>query len=440
MSLFNIKKSKGVHPPENKTTYNKVIEKAPLPKEVTLPMCQHLGAPAKLIVEKGDTVKTGQIIGEPGGFISANIHATVSGNVKKIVKLVNVITSQPMDAVVIESDEKDKWVTTKKIKNWETTSNEKLADQIKNAGIVGLGGATFPTNVKLSPPPGKNIDTIILNGCECEPFITSDHRLMLEYGDQIIKGLQVMMKMLSCDNVHIAIESNKPDAIELMNDLVNKKDLKNVKVSVLKSKYPMGAEKTLTKNLLGREVPIGGLPLDVGVVVQNVSTVNAIYDAIFEGKPLVERVVTVDGLVKEPKNLIARFGTPTKDLIEYCGGVSKDANEIIFGGPMMGLSQLDLDTPTNKGTNCILIKKAEVEDEKDCIRCSNCINSCPMDLMPTMYVQLVKKKKYEECGGEFFVDNCVECGACAYSCPAKIPIVQYIKIAKNELRKVRAKK
>ncbi len=426
--------------PERKYSEEKKIVHAPLPKEVVLPMGQHLGAPAKLIIEKGDEVKTGQIIGEPSGFISANIHSTVSGTVKKIVKLVNIVTSQPMDAVVIESDEKDKWILMKKITKWESQSNETLINQIKQAGIVGLGGATFPTNVKLSPPPGKNIDTIILNGCECEPYITSDHRLMLEQGDKIIDGLRVIMKLLDCDNVHIAIEDNKPDAIDHMNKLVEKAGIDGVKVSVLKSKYPMGAEKTLTKNLLKREVPMGGLPLDVGVVVQNVSTVKAISDAIFEGKALVERAITVTGLVKEPKNLIARFGTSTKELIEFCGGMTDDANEIIFGGPMMGLSQTDLDTPTLKGTNCILVKKAEIFEERDCIRCSACINVCPMDLMPTMYVQLVKKKRYEECGSEFFVDNCVECGSCSFSCPAKIPIVQYIKTAKVELRKMKVKK
>ena len=301
-------------------------------------------------------------------------------------------------------------------------------------------GATFPTNVKLSPPPDKSIDTIILNGCECEPYITSDHRVMLEYGDKILKGLQVMMKLLSCKNVFIAIEDNKADAIEKIRSLIAGEKLDGIKIAEMKSKYPMGAEKTLTKNLLQREVPMGGLPLDVGVVVQNVSTVKAIYDAIFEGKALVERTVTIAGWIKEPKNLNARFGTPAKELIDYCGGAVGGANEIIFGGPMMGISQYDQSTPIIKGTNCILMKKAEVMDEKSCIRCSSCIDVCPMGLMPTMYVQLAKKKRYEDCATDFFVENCVECGACAYVCPAKIPIVQYIKIAKNELRKIKVKK
>lgn len=437
---FIFGKSHGVKVPHRKYSETNKIEVATLPSEVTIPMGQHLGAPAKIVVNKDDTVKTGQLVGEASGFISANIHSSVSGVVKKTVQLVNVVTSKPMDAVVIESDGKDSWYLMKKISTWEKKSNKELIERIKDAGIVGLGGATFPTNVKLSPPPGKTIDTIILNGCECEPYITSDHRMMLEYGDEIIKGLQIMMKLLDCENVFIGIEDNKSDAIHHMKELVDKNKLDSVQICEMKSSYPMGAEKTLTKNILNRDVPMGGLPLDVGVVVQNISTVKAIFDAVFEGKALVERVVTVTGNIKEPKNLLARFGTPAQKLIDFCGGITDDANELIFGGPMMGLSQFDMNYPTTKGTNCILLQKAEKEAERDCFRCSSCISACPMDLMPTMYVNLVKKKRYEECGTEYYVDNCVECGSCAYSCPAKIPIVQYIKIAKNELQKMKAKK
>lgn len=437
---FILGKSEGVKVPHRKFSEKNSIESVPLPSEVVIPMGQHLGAPAKPVVGKDDVVKVGQLIGEASGFISANIHASVSGTVKKTVQLVNVVTSQPMDAVVIESDGKDSWMLMKKISKWEDASHEDLLSRIKDAGIVGLGGATFPTNVKLSPPPGKPIDTVILNGCECEPYITSDHRVMLEYGEEIFSGLRIIMKLLGCENVFIAIEDNKPDAIEYMQKLVEKTGMPSVKVAVMKSKYPMGAEKTLTKNLLHREVPIGGLPLDVGVVVQNVGTAKAVHDAVAEGKPLVERVVTVTGLVKNPKNVVARFGTSAQHLIDFCGGVTNDADELIFGGPMMGLSQVDFTYPTTKGTNCVLVKKADRRDEHDCFRCSSCITSCPMGLMPTMYVQLVKKKRYEDCGETYFVDNCVECGSCSYSCPAQIPIVQYIKIAKNELRKMKVKK
>ncbi len=423
-----------------KLSEEKAIEKAPLPKEVIIPMGQHLGAPAKPLVKRNDEVKTGQLIAEPGGFISANIHSTVSGKVKKLIQMLNVVTSKPVEAIVIESDGNDVWEFMPKIEDWQAKSNKELLARIKDAGIVGLGGATFPTHVKLNPPPGKKIDTIILNGCECEPYITSDHRVMLEYGEKLVKAIPILQRLLDCNNVFVAIEKNKPDAIEHINGLIASQGVKGTQVAVMKTKYPMGAEKTLTKSLLGREVPMGGLPLDVGVVVQNVSTVTAIYDAIFEGKALVERVITITGNIKQPKNLLARFGTPAKELVELCGGIEGEADEVIFGGPMMGISQPDLDSPTTKGTNCILVKKAPEVEERDCFRCASCIKGCPMNLMPTMYVQLVKKGIYEECETEYYVNNCVECGSCAYSCPAKIPIVQYIKTAKAEYRKLGVKK
>jgi len=434
------KRSGGVKVPHRKLSQGKAIEQAPLPEEVIVPMGQHLGAPAVPLVKKKDEVKAGQLIAEPGGFISANIHSPVSGTVKNIITMLNVVTSKPMEAIVIESDGQDRQETMPPLKDWKKRSNEDILARIKDAGIVGLGGATFPTHVKLSPPPGKTIDTIILNGAECEPYITSDHRTMLEHGSSIVEGIEILMKLLDCKNVHVAIEKNKPDAIARMKELVSKAGLNTVQITIMPTVYPMGAEKTLVKNLLDREVPMGGLPLDVGVVVQNVSTVKAVHDAVVAGRPLIDRVVTVTGSVGEPKNLMVRFGTPASALVEHCGGVLGDADEVIFGGPMMGISQFSLDAPITKGTNCVLIKKAEVCEERDCFRCSSCIDACPMGLMPTMYVQYAKKKRYEECAELYHIDNCVECGSCTFSCPAKIPLVQYIKVAKAELRKLRAKK
>ena len=441
ISIYNKNKSSGVHPPENKISSEKSIEKASIPKQVILPLSQHIGAPAKPIVKPGDKVKTGQKIAEAGGFVSAPIHATISGEVKKIIQSVSSVTSRIGDAIFIESDGKDTWVKLKKEKNPMQLSNDVLLKLIQEAGIVGLGGATFPTHVKLKPPPDKKIDSIIINGCECEPFITSDHRLMLEHTNEIVKGLEIMMKIIGCNNAFIAIENNKPDAIEKFQKTFNKINTKKQKVIIkaLETQYPMGAEKTLLKRILGREVPIGGLPMDVGVVVQNVSTLYAIYEAAYDGKPLIERVVTISGEIKEPKNLLARFGTSAEDLINQCGGTKKDAKVMIFGGPMMGISQVFFDTPLQKGTNSILIKKDDKQIESNCIRCGSCIETCPMGLMPLMYVSHVKKRLYSELK-EYYIENCVECGSCAYGCPAKIPIVQYIKAGKAELQKMRVKK
>jgi len=428
---------KGIKPPHWKFTKEKKTEKMPLPDEVVIPLSQHIGAPCKAVVKMRDEVKVGQVVGEAGGFVSAPIHSTVSGKVKKMGQMVHLITGRVIDTVIIESDGKDEWGEPMEPLDPDTASNDDLLARVNEAGIVGLGGATFPTRVKLSPPPGKVIDTIIINGCECEPYITSDHRLMLEEGDKILGGIKVLMKVLSCDKVLIAIEDNKPDAIAHMEKLVSKEGLAStVEVKSLPSKYPMGAEKTLAKILLGKEVPIGALPFEIGALIQNVSTMKAIYDAVFKGIPLVERTMTVTGEVKDPKNLLVRFGTPIRTIIDHCGGLTEDAGKVIFGGAMMGLSQFDLDSPVIKGTNCILVKKAEHWVERDCIGCSRCITACPMNLVPTHYVKLVKAKKFLECD-KYFIDNCVECGSCTYSCPAKIPLVQYIKVGKAEAMKIK---
>jgi len=425
--------SYGVKVPESKLTAESLIEPIPLPEKVIILLHQNIGAPCEAIVKRGDKVLTGQKIGDSERFVNAPVHATVSGEITGITTVINPPTAQLVTALVITSDGKDEWVKLEAPGEPETLSVKEILDRIRAAGLVGLGGAAFPTHVKLSPPKDKKIDTVILNGCECEPYITSDHRVMLEYGKKVLSGLSIIRKVLSPDTTYIAIEDNKPDAIDHLKSLIVAMGFKDdFKIVPLKSKYPMGAEKTLIGTILNREVPIGGLPLDVGVVVHNVSTTKAIYDAVVEGKPLVERVVTVTGAVKNPKNLLVRLGTPLRSLIDYCGGIDEKASEVILGGPMMGISQPDLDFPVTKGTSCVLVKESRPIREQDCISCGKCVEVCPMYLIPTMLAKYAKAGRYDECQKAYIAD-CFECGACAYVCPANIPIVQYIKVAKSEL-------
>lgn len=438
LELLGLKRHAGVHPPYRKLSADCPIEQAELPELVTLPLQQHIGAPAKALVKRGDEVKVGQLIGEAGGFVSAPVHATVSGTVKNVLPVPSPVTGKPVPGVVIAADGKDEWVELTP-GDPESMSPDEMKARIKDAGIVGLGGATFPTHVKLSPPPEKPIHTVIVNGAECEPYITADDRLMREHPDRILSGLRIVMRILGVTRAFVAIERNKPEAISRMRDALSRASLPGeVRVTPVPARYPMGAEKTLVKTLLGSEVPEGGLPMDVGALVQNVATLAAIHDAVVVGKPLVERVVTVTGLVQTPRNLLARFGTPAAGLIEQCGGVQEGADELIFGGPMMGIAQPAFDTPVIKGTNCVLVKESEVRPERDCVRCGRCVDACPMGLMPLQFVNIVKQKQFEELPAYHILD-CVECGSCAYNCPANIPIVSYIKSGKAELRKAGVK-
>ena len=442
-SVFN-----GQKLPENKFTAHMAIEKLPLPEKVTIPLQQNIGAPCISLVNRGDKVKTGQKIADSKSYVSAPIHAPVSGVVSRNIKVVSLATSRLIDAVVITSDGTDEWVELEQLPGVKS-ANEfqeivKIVDplpgaemlkKIREAGVVGLGGATFPTHVKLSPPPDKKIDTLILNGCECEPYITSDHRVLLEYSEKVLAGLYIISKIISPENVYIAIEDNKKDAMEHLENLIIKIGLEsNFNIISLNSKYPMGAEKTLIKTILGREVPIGGLPLDVGTIVNNVVTAVAVYEAVVEGRPLISTVVTVTGSVKDPKNLLVRIGTPVSSLINFCGGISGKANELIIGGPMMGIAITDTDFPVVKGTNCILLKEGRETIEQNCIKCGRCIKACPMNLMPLMFARYAKSEAYEYCK-EYYIDDCIECGACAYVCPSNIPIVGYVKAGKEALSK-----
>jgi len=440
--------SRGLKLPEDKFTENKSIEVFKIPDDVIIPIQQNIGAPCKFLVKRGDEVKTGQKIADTESYVSAPIHSPISGKVVKNIKVINPATSIFGDAILIASDGEDSWVDLEKLSDADNAgefpkipgiidslSSKEILSKIREGGVVGLGGAAFPTHVKLSPPPGVNIDTVILNGCECEPYITSDHRVLLEYGKKVLLGLYIIKKVLSPEKVYIAIENNKEDAIEYIEKLTSEMGFEDIfKVVSLPSRYPMGAEKTLIKTILGRSVPIGGLPLDIGVVVNNVSTSLAIYEAVIEGKPLIERVITITGNFKNPNNLMVRMGTPIIDLINYCGGARGEANELIIGGPMMGISVVDINFPITKGINCILVKKSKPTFEQNCIRCSRCVSICPMGLMPLMFVEFVKNGMHDACK-DYYIENCIECGSCAYICPANIPIVGYIKTGKISLTK-----
>jgi electron transport complex protein RnfC len=431
--------SRAVHLFEGKITAGSPIEILPLPEKVILPLQQHIGVPCEAVVAKGVKVLTGQKVGDSEKFVSAPIHASVSGEISGTPMVISPPTGRLIKALTVTSDGEDNWVELEVASDPEALSAKEILERIREAGLVGMGGATFPTHVKLAPPKDKRIDTVILNGCECEPYITSDHRVMLEYGEEVLSGLKIIKKLLSPDNIYIAIEDNKKDAIGHLEKLIVAMGLNDFKIIPLEPKYPTGAEKNLIVTILGRKVPfeVGkplGLPLDIGVVVHNVSTAKAIHDAIFEGKPLIERVVTVTGSVKNPKNLLVRLGTPLRNLIEYCGGMDEKANEIIIGGPMMGVSHFDLDFPVGKGTSCVLVRTTTPVKEGICINCGRCMANCPMHLMPTRIAKYAKAGRYNDCKAAY-VESCYECGTCAYACPANIPIVQYTKVAKSELMK-----
>ncbi|MFH0846626.1 MAG: electron transport complex subunit RsxC [Chloroflexota bacterium] len=427
----------GVHLPDCKLTAASPIEKAPIPESVILPVQQNLGAPNKALVRRGDKVLTGQKIADSDKYVSAPIHASCSGEVASVTTGINPRTGEVTDIITITSDGADKWIELDVPKNPEAMTNEEILKRVREAGIVGMGGATFPAHVKLAPPKGKTIDTLILNGCESEPYATADHRVMLEYGDKMLGGLQLIQKLLGAKNVYIAVEDNKEDAMDNLENLIGKKGFP-FQIVPMEAKYIGGAEKTLIKTIVKREVPIGGLPLDVGVVVHNVATAKAIYDAIYEGKPLIERVVTVTGAVKNPKNLLVRLGTPIKSLIDFCSGMVAEG-QVIMGGPMMGVAVFDLNSPVTKGTTCLLVKAPQPIKETNCINCGRCIAVCPAGLMPRVYPRYIKKGQYEDCQS-YYIECCFECGMCSYVCPANIPHVQYIKIAKKEISRRKAKK
>jgi len=434
---------KGIHPNDNKSfTNQKPIEYLPLPDEVFIPLQQHIGVSGDVLVEKGQEVKTGQVIGKSEKFVSSPIHASITGTVKAVDQFLHPLGIKTTMIHIKKTADEDEWETFEIPENWETASVEDLRNLIWQAGIVGLGGAAFPTHVKLAPPRGKEINTFILNGVECEPFLTADHRAMLEMGDKMLTGMSIIMKILGTDRGYIGIENNKADAIDMMKELVSKK-YPSFKVVPLKVKYPQGAEKMLIEAVVKRRVPAGGLPMDVGTVVNNVGTALAVANALIDGKPLIERVVTVTGEgVSDPKNLMVRLGTPFQALLDFCGGLKETTTQIYMGGPMMGFAQYQLTVPVIKATSGIICQeKSNIAKKKTypCIQCGNCVSVCPMNLLPTRLSSFAETTKLEE-AEEFGILNCIECGSCSYVCPSNIPLVQWIRVGKLQVSESKRKK
>jgi electron transport complex, rnfABCDGE type, C subunit len=425
----------GVHPLEGKLTAGKAIEQMPVPSEVVMLVSQHLGAPAECVVQKGDQVKVGQLLAKATGFVCANMHSSVSGSVTKVDKILDA-SGYPKPAIFI-SVEGDEWVD--EIDRTPTVVREcnlepkEIIDRIAAAGVVGMGGATFPTHVKLSVPPGRKAEFLIINGVECEPYLTSDHRLMLEHGEELLVGIAILRRALGNPPAIIGIERNKPDAIANLTELA--KGFEGITVQPLKVKYPQGGEKQLIEAITRREVPAGKLPIDVGAVVQNVGTAFAVYEAVQKNKPLIERVVTVTGpSLTNPVNVLARVGTPITRLLEFAGGMPEDTGKVISGGPMMGKALKNIAAPVTKGTSGVLVMPEPLAlrpKEQQCIRCSKCTFGCPMGLEPYLLYKQAQHALLEDMERDY-VMSCIECGSCSFTCPAALPLLDFIRLGKAQ--------
>ena len=428
----------GVHPDDGKAlSCEKPIRIAPLLEKYIVPIPQNIGKPPKVIVNKGDLVKKGQLIAEADGFVSVPLHAPTSGTVGETVLIPGAVGTM-IPAVEIISDGLDEWGSAlEPIPDWKNTDREILKKRIFDAGIIGMGGAAFPSHVKLSPPPEKVIDTLILNGAECEPYLTADHRLMLEHPNDVLEGAAIAAKILKVNRVFVGIEENKQNAIDAMKEIAGKY---GIKIVPLRVRYPQGAEKQLIMAITGRHVVAGGLPMDVGCVVQNVGTCAAIRAAVVEGHPLIERMTTITGSpVKDPCTWQLRIGTPVAEALKMAGGVIAPAAKLILGGPMMGFAQATLDGSVAKNSSGILLLQAEETGQytsNPCIRCGRCVDACPMRLLPGPISVLVESEKYDQ-AEQAFVMDCVECGACSYVCPANRPLIQHFRRAKAEINALR---
>lgn len=426
----------GIHPPENKLSAGKKITALAVPKQVIIPLSQHIGAPAQAVVKKGDMVKVGTLLAKAGGFVSANIHSSVSGKVNKIDNAIDASGyRRPAVFIDVEGDEWEETIDRSEtlVKECNLSAKE-IIDKIAAAGVVGMGGATFPTQVKLMPPPGSKAEIVIVNAVECEPYLTADHSLMLAKGEQILVGVTILMKAVGVNKAVIGIENNKPDAIAHMQKLAAQ--YPGVEIMPLKVKYPQGGEKQLIDAVIGKQVKSGALPISAGAIVQNVGTVYAVYEAVQKNKPLFERVVTVTGkAVKEPSNFLVRMGTPISVLIEAAGGMPENTGKIIGGGPMMGKALISAEVPVCKGSSGILLMTKEESVRKpmhDCIRCAKCVSACPMGLNPAFLMKATVYQNWEMAEKEN-IQDCIECGSCSYTCPAYRPLLDNIRVGKAKV-------
>lgn len=425
----------GIHPNANKLSSGDPIVTSPLPSKVQIPISQHIGAPAVPVVKRGDEVKVGSVIAKSGGFVSANIHSSISGKVQKIEDVVDT-SGYKKTVITIKSDGEDVWEEgidrTEDIVRDITLSADEIVARINECGIVGMGGATFPTNVKLTPPKGMTPEVVIINGVECEPYLTADHKVMLEKGEQVLIGTAILMKAVGVNRAVIGIEENKPDAIKHLSELVG--NYPGIEIQPLKVRYPQGGEKQLIDAILRRQVKSGQLPISVGAIVQNVGTTLAVYEAVQKNKPLIERVVTVTGKsLQHPANYLVRIGTSISDLISESGGIPEDTAKVISGGPMMGKALVTDDVPTTKGTSGVLLLAKEDTKRKpmrNCIRCAKCVGVCPMGLNPAFLMRDTVFKDWDELEKNHIMD-CIECGSCSYTCPADRPLLDHIRQGKQ---------
>jgi len=429
----------GVHPPDHKISAHANLELVPPEGVAVIPVSQHLGAPATPVVAKGDKVKVGQLIAQSAGFVSANVHSGVSGTVLAVEPAVCDASGAKKMCISIQV-EGDEWVETvdrsKDVVREIKLSPSEIVKKVQECGIVGMGGATFPTHVKLTVPEGKKAEVLIINAVECEPYLTADHRLMLEKGEEILVGVELLKRALGVSKAYIGIENNKPDAIAHLKNLTKK--FEGTRVVPLKVKYPQGGEKQLIKAIMNREVPSMGLPIETGAVVQNVATAFAVYEAVQKNKPLVERVATVTGNVSKPKNFVVRIGTPVSRLISLAGGIPEGTGKIVLGGPMMGKATASADVPVTKGTSGVLLldeKESHRRAESPCIRCAKCVAACPMGLEPYLLTRQGKNSLWSGMEKERVYD-CIECGCCLYICPANVPLLDWVRYGKAEVMKM----